>query len=175
MGEGISAGAAVAVSAAAELAAGQAAPGHPGMHTCCPACRISQSDLNRQPRTIKTAQPMTLSGSGAGQVSLGGPNRGYRWTVRRVSVLDAGGLSVSMGAAIAGVYSGVKGTGQVLPPNLEWIISPLPNAATWGTEYLTLEYGEDLVIAITGGNANEAVIVSCAYQLYAADRRRLEV
>lgn len=131
-----------------------------------------QARIDAIPRTIKVAGTVTLDGSGNGTVSFRGPPTGYRWTVRRISVVAAAGLTTSMGSGLAGVYAGVKGAGVIVPANLEWIITPLPNAATFSTEHLPLAWGEDLSIVITGGTATQAVIVSLAYQQYGAAHLR---
>lgn len=132
----------------------------------------SQARIDAIPRTIKVAGTVTLDGSGNGTIKFHGPATGYRWTVRRISVLAAAGLTTSMGAAEAGIYAGTKGAGNIVPANLEWIMTPLPNAATFSTEHLPLAWGEDLCVVITGGTASQAVIASVAYQLYGAGHLR---
>lgn len=132
----------------------------------------SQARIDAIPRTIKVAGTVTLDGSGNGIVKFPGPSTGYRWTVRRISVVASAGLTTSMGAGLAGIYAGVKGAGSIVPANLEWIITPLPNAATFSSEHLPLAWGEDLCVVITGGTASQAVIASVAYQLYGAGHLR---
>lgn len=165
-GAEVEAGAAVAVA----VGTGDQAP-DPFGETAARVAR-SQQRIDRIARTIKVAGTVTLDGSGNGIIKFHGPATGYRWTVRRISVVAAAGLTTSMGAGLAGIYAGTKGAGNIVPANLEWIITPLPNAATFSTEHLPLAWGEDLCVVITGGTASQAVIASVAYQLYGAGQLR---
>jgi hypothetical protein len=111
----------------------------------------------------------TLNGSGDGYFDLGGPNAGYMWTVRRITVVDAASLTANMGGgtAIAGIYAGnIAGAQQVATENLEWIIGGLPNVANFSADQLVLQYGEHLYVQIANATADENVKVSIAYQLY---------
>jgi hypothetical protein len=164
------AGAEVEVAAEVDIRAG-VGDGDPAAAREREAAAARRAVINAIARTIKVAAAVTLDGSGNGTATFQGPFTGYRWTVRRISVLSAAGLTVSMGSGIAGVYAGTKGgPGLIVPANLEWIISPLPNAATFSSEHLPLSYGEDLSVVISGGTPAQSVIVSLAYQLYGAAR-----
>lgn len=117
----------------------------------------------------------TVPASGTLVLKLLGPELGYQWTVRRIIVGDGGpaGSQATTVAGLAGVYAGVisadaLGPGQVGPQveNLEWLISPLPNAAEFGSDQLVLQAQENLYVIITGGTVGQVIKASVSYQLY---------
>lgn len=126
----------------------------------------------RAPRYLKPpARQITLSNpGGAGTVGFEGPKLGYQWVIRRITVSDAASPGNSMGAAVAYVYAGSAAGGAgaaaaIVPSALEWIISPTPNTATWGSDQLVLQYGEHLYIQVLGGTPGQLLVASIAYQL----------
>lgn len=117
----------------------------------------------------------TVSGGGTLTLKLVGPELGYQWTVRRVIVADGGpaGTQATAVAGLAGVYAGVVsadaiGQGQAGPllENLEWLISPLPNAAEFGDGQIVLQAQENLYVLITGGTPGQVIKVATSYELY---------
>jgi hypothetical protein len=125
---------------------------------------------------VRYIKPPPLIGvvpaSGALVMKLLGPELGYQWTVRKISVADPAGQGASV-AGVAGVYAGVisadaLGPGQVGPQveNLEWLISPLPNVADFGSDQLVLQAQENLYVVLTGGTPAQNIRCSVAYQLY---------
>jgi len=122
-------------------------------------------------------QSGVIPASGVLAFDLDGPKTGYQWTVRRVTVTDSGSAAASMGDAVGWIYAGQPSPGLVLPGNLEWIMPVLPNAATWSADQLILQYGEHLLVQVTGGTSGQGVICSVAYQLYrpGTGRGRVEI
>jgi hypothetical protein len=130
------------------------------------ACTVD-ADPDASVRFIKSApQMLTVPASGTVTFDMDGPKTGYMWTVRRIAVTDAAGVANSMGNAAAYVFAGQPVPSLALPGNLEWIISPLPNVANFGSDILNLQYGEHLLVQIQGGTTGENIICSVAYQLY---------
>lgn len=154
----------IAVGTAAEIGAGRALPDR-------------QARLDRAVRFIKPpAQLVTVPASGIILASWAGPELGYQWTVRKVTVADAATTSATVGG-VAWVYAGVS-TGAataILPENLEWVISPLPNVAVFSADQLVLQQGENLYVNITGGTNTQSLKISVQYQLYAAGAIRERV
>lgn len=137
------------------------------------AMRAEQEALNRQPRYIGQGQTITLNGSGVGVLGLGGPNMGYQWTLKRLSICAQGANSVatSMGGALGYLFGGTIGSDanvNIGPQgqNYLWVFPVLPNAATFGSDDLVLQYGEEVTVYIAGGIASQQVAISWAYQLY---------
>lgn len=159
----------VSVAAEVDLAVGVMA-GPPAAPPAVPAPRVVNPD--RLVRFIKSAPVVgAIPVSGLLTFDLDGPKTGYQWTVRRITVSDAGGVTNTMGAAAAYVYAGQAAAGLITPGNLEWIIPTLPNVANFSADQLVLQYGEHLLVQVAGGTSGEAVIVSVAYQLYAPGAR----
>jgi hypothetical protein len=110
--------------------------------------------------------------SGVLLLDLDGPKTGYVWTVRRVNVTDGNSFANTMGSAVAQIYAGQMSAtlvSQILPQNVEWAFSTLPNVANFSSDQLVLQYGEHLQVLVTGGTAGETVQASVAYQLYRPD------
>jgi hypothetical protein len=118
-------------------------------------------------RYIKSApHQKVVPSSGIVSFDMDGPKTGYQWTVRRVAVSDAAALSNSMGTAYCGIYAGQPSELLITPSNLEWIMPVLPNVANFSTDQLVLQYGEHLLVQVTGATPGESVICAVAYQLY---------
>lgn len=134
-----------------------------------------QRYLDTATRLIK-GRPVvgTIAADGTAVVPLDGPSLGYMWTVRSVTVTDAGSVFAAV-PGTAWVFAGVVGGTVLAANNAEWTMPGLPNAATWGSDELVLQYGESLTIAIAAGTPGQAVMVSARYQLYGAPGRRSEV
>lgn len=116
---------------------------------------------------IKSAPVMaTVPASGIALFDMDGPKTGYAWTVRRISVTDAALVTNSMGSAQGWVFAGQPSPGLALPGNLEWQFPQLPNSANFSSDQLVCQYGEHLIVMITGATVGENIICSCAYQLY---------
>jgi len=115
----------------------------------------------------------TATAGGIAQVSLGGPNLGYYWMVRRVSISDATAWSNTMGTAVGGFYLS-HGQGEVttpLPQQIAWPFTVLPNVATFSTNNLRIGYGDHLVLYLTGCTPSQ-VIQATAYVELATVRQR---
>ena len=114
----------------------------------------------------------TATAGGVAQVSLGGPNLGYYWMVRRVSISDAAAWSNTMGSAIGGFYLCRSGATLVpLPQQIAWPFAVLPNVATFSTNHLRIGYGDHLVLYLTGCTSGQ-VIQATAYAELATVRQR---
>jgi len=154
----------VAVGTAAEVEAARGVPDR-------------QARLDRAVRFIKPPpRQVTVPASGIISTDFDGPVLGYQWTVRKIWVADAALVSNTV-SGIAAVYAGTTASGAagILPTNLEWLISPLPNVAVFSADQLVLQQGEDLVINITGGTNGQVLVVGCQYQLYPAGAIRERV
>jgi hypothetical protein len=129
--------------------------------------RQRQADLDAAVRFIKSApQQVTIPASGVVTADMDGPKTGYQWSVRRVTVTDAAAVTNTMGSAVGWLYAGQPSPLLTTPENAEWGMSPLPNMAIFGPGELVLQYGEHLLVQVTGGTAAQKIIISCAYQLY---------
>jgi hypothetical protein len=116
---------------------------------------------------IKPAPVMvTVPASGIALFDMDGPKTGYAWTVRRISVSDATLVTNTMGSAQGWVFAGQPSPGLALPGNLEWQFPQLPNSANFSSDQLVCQYGEHLIVMVTGGTVGENIICSVAYQLY---------
>lgn len=126
--------------------------------------------------SIPLTAALTLNGSGAGLVDLGGPSQGYLWRVRRVSISDAQSFTNSMGAAVGQFYEGIPtdgpGATTMRPQMVIWPFASLPNAATFGADEVPLAFGEHLVAVVTGGTANQVLQVSARYQIVSLASQR---
>jgi hypothetical protein len=126
-----------------------------------------QADLDAAVRYIKSApQQAAVPASGIVTVDMDGPKTGYQWSVRRVTIMDAAAVTNSMGSAVGWIYAGQPSPLLATPENAEWGMSPLPNMAMFGPGELVLQYGEHLLVQLTGATVGEKVIVGIAYQLY---------
>jgi hypothetical protein len=127
--------------------------------------RSAQETLNRFPRFIKQSFNAT-NVAGTCTVSLGGPDLGYMWTVRRLFVADAAAVS----NAATGVCTFYASTASptILPQNGEWYFPSLPNAATFGGRQIVLGYSENLYAVITGGGSTQQLTFGIAVELYPA-------
>jgi hypothetical protein len=131
-----------------------------------PARTYASADADRMTRFIKPApQVLAVPASGIITFDMDGPKTGYQWTVRRIWVSDAAALS-STCAGLCGIYAGQPTPGLVTPANGEWIMPTLPNASNFGSDELVLQYGEHLLVQVTGATVGQNIICSIAYQLY---------
>lgn len=147
----------VTIGNAAEVGAGRAFPDR-------------QERLDRAVRFIKPPpQQVTIPASGIILASFNGPELGYQWTVRKITVADAATTSATV-AGTAWVYAGVStgGATAILPSNLEWILNPLPNVAVFSADEVVLQQGENLYVNITGGTNGQNLMIGVQYQLYPA-------
>jgi hypothetical protein len=100
----------------------------------------------------------TVPASGTLLLDHGGPQLGRRWLPRGWVVSDGANFWTSMGSGQAvGVVGRADTTTHVAPFQVRWAFSSLPNVATFGSEDITVNYGEHLYTMITTGNNGQNI------------------
>lgn len=118
------------------------------------------------PRIITLTQSDGINSNFA-LVDFGGPNDGYFWHVRLVTISDSVSWGNSMGAATAQIGIGQEVGGQntqLLPNQVRWPFAVLPNAATFSTWHLTVQRSEHLLVQVLGGTNGQGVTVTAVIE-----------
>jgi hypothetical protein len=111
------------------------------------------------PRIVTFSRTALISNNFA-LVDLGGPNDGYFWHVRLITVSDTVSWGDTMGGATAqvGIGQEIGGpSGQMVPNQVRWPFGVIPNAATFSTWHLTVQRSERLMVQVLGGTNGQGV------------------
>jgi len=93
-------------------------------------------------------------------IDLGCPSDGYFWYVRNVIVSDSQDWANSCGTATAqlGVGAQTGPNNPLLPQQLRWAFSLLPNIATFSTNHFVVQAKEHLLCQIRSGTNNQNIM-----------------
>lgn len=138
------------------------------------AARRDEARLRNEPTNIPMYGVPYLGGSNDNPVvpasgplllSLGGPETGNRWVIKRLWVSDAGNAGATC-AGVATFYVGQATNPQgnlatwvpVPASSARWVFPNLPNAVTFTSDAIVVKATDQLLCVITGGTATQAII-----------------
>lgn len=141
------------------------------------AARRDEARLRNEPTSIPILGSPILGSANDNPVipatgplllTLGGPELGYRWVIKRLWVSDAG---IPTATVTGAAYFFV---GQPVPPppaaaslagwvpvpasSGRWIFANLPNATTFTSDAVVVKATDQLLCVITGGTPGQAII-----------------
>ena len=138
------------------------------------AARRDEARLRAEPTSIPIYGSPLLGGSNDNPVipatgplllTMGGPETGNRWVIKRVWVSDAGIPTATVaGAAYFFVGQAVYPQGNLATWNPvpassgRWIFPNLPNATTFTSDAIVIKATDQLLCVITGGTAGLSII-----------------